>query len=200
MRPITTFIFLLALQGCVLPVIGDRDLSAPSVRTIEPLLFRASDGTLCNAVRIGPDTAATAAHCLDAAGPFVLSGWGPPVPVLGARANPAYGRLDTVSGAAADLAVLRLPWGGAGRVPIAAIRPGPARIVARDPEGRIETRACGYLGRAGGLVELACQIPLGWSGAPVIQDGALVGIVSSRGQGTTRNVTQMADAFRIDSF
>ena len=197
-------ILLMALQGCVLPVIGDPDRTAPAddlpPRPVQPLLFRATDGTVCNAVRTGPDTAATAAHCLDAARPFTLTGSGRSEPILSARANPAYGRLDAAMGAAADLAVLHVPFDGAGRVVVAPIRPGPVVISARGPGGQRETRRCDYLGRAGGLVELACPIPLGWSGAPVIQDGALVGIVSSRGRGATRGITQMADAARIDSF
>ncbi|MGX0905394.1 hypothetical protein ACSSV8_003994 [Roseovarius sp. MBR-79] len=203
-RAIILAIVAMALQGCVLPIIGsgkgvaERDVLPP--RPVEPLLFTSADGTVCNAVRTSPDTAATAAHCLEATEPFFLTGSNTTEPVLGARANPAYARLDTTVGAAADLAVLRLPSDGAGRVVITMIRPGPVVIAARDPSGRTQTKRCDYLGRAGGLVELACAIPLGWSGSPVIQDGRLVGIVSSKGRGDTSEITQMADAMRIDSF
>ena len=205
MRPVHVFAVVLLLQGCgALSLPEDRapgaSQAAASSRVPEPLLLRAADGTLCNAVRIAPARAATAAHCLEAVGPFVLEAEFGALPVLGTRTNPAYALLDPAISAAADLAVLRLSPDMGGTVAIASIRPGPAVIHARTPSGARASRTCNFLGRAGGLVELECSVPLGWSGAPVLQDGMLVGIVSSRGRGVTSGITQMAEAVRINSF
>ena len=205
MRLISIIAVALPLHACAaLPARDGPDISGSSAvaapRPPEPMLLRAADGTLCNAVRVGPTRAATAAHCLEAAGPFLLETGSERIPVNDAWSNPAYAVLDPAVGAAADIAVLRLASDGGGSAPVARIRPAPVMILARTPSGARESRACEFLGLAGGLIELSCEVPLGWSGAPVVQDGALVGIVSARGRGSTAGITQASDAFRIDSF
>lgn len=98
------------------------------------------------------------------------------------------------------------------RLTLTVIGPPMAQIVIRPAqpsavEIRVVTRSghyrdihCGFLGRSGDLVELSCSVDLGWSGAPVVQDGALVGILSARGRIRSVDIAQVADAMRLRTF
>ena len=101
--------------------------------------------------------------------------------------NSGYAFEPTERAAGADLARLTAA-GSPGRftpVTIGAIQPGPAQVLSLSQSGVLHQTACSYLGR---------------SGAPVVQNGVLVGIVSAQGSGPEHSVVQMAEAMRLASF
>ncbi|WP_333713889.1 trypsin-like serine protease [Yoonia sp.] len=180
---------------------ADRVAPVPVAAPV-PVLLQSDLGTVCNAVRLNADTVATAAHCLEEGASFTLNESGFVLPVEASRLHPAYPLADLQNAARFDLAKLSVaaPLGRGGRVVILPVEPGPVDIVAVTQAGATRIVRCQYLGRSGTLVELACAVDLGWSGAPVVQNGALVGILSARGRSDRTDIVQMTDATLLQSF
>lgn len=173
-----------------------------SVVAPAPVLLQSDAGTVCNAVRLNAGIVATAAHCLEGGASFTLTEGGFLLPADAPRLHPAYPLADLANVARFDLAKLSVvaPVWQVGRVVIQPVEPGPVEIVALTQGGATRVVRCQYLGRSGTLVELACAVDLGWSGAPVVQNGALVGILSARGRSGLTDIVQMTDAMYLDSF
>lgn len=167
-----------------------------------PVLLQSDTGTICNAVRLNAGTVATAAHCLEGGTSFRLSEDGFVLPVTAPAVHPAYALADLQSAAGFDLAKLgaAAPSGQGGQVAIRPVDAGPVDILALTQTGTLRVVRCQYLGRSGTLVELGCAVDLGWSGAPVVQNGALVGILSARGRSGQADIVQMADATYLKGF
>ncbi|MCF2872060.1 S1 family peptidase [Octadecabacter sp. G9-8] len=191
------------LTGCGLlfgPVVEIEDVPAMVLPT--PVQIRTAGGTMCNGVRLDGQTVATAAHCLaDGTNVSVIEAEATLRPSA-VQIHPAYEFLDRSSAAGLDLAKIfvEAPFGAAGEVVIAPLQAGPVEILVRDSAGEFRNVRCEYLGQSGTLTEVSCLVRLGWSGAPVVQNGALVGLLSARGQRQTAGVAQIADATRLDSF
>lgn len=175
---------------------------APSGAEPVPILIETSAGRGCNAVRIDAGTVATAAHCLQGASSVDVFEDGQVSRTASFTENPGFAIAERVVSAGADLAKLRVHAqpGGTRPVAIGEIQPGPVEIHTLTRAGARRVIPCGYLGRSGALVELSCAVDLGLSGAPVVQNGMLVGILSSRGQAQSLAIAQMADATRLYSF
>ncbi|MBD3786626.1 MAG: trypsin-like peptidase domain-containing protein [Sphingomonadales bacterium] len=204
-------LLLVALCGCtVLPprrlaVTGpgpvSRSASAPE-RPVQPEVIETAQGRRCQAVRLDDRTIATAAHCVADALRVDLLGDGAPVQARDILLHPAHDIAPLDRAAASDLAKLTLPAPvptGA-RVRIAALAPGEVTILVRTGSSGTTAVACGFLGRSGPMAELSCPVALGWSGAPVVQNGALVGILSGRGRAGTLEIAQIAVATGLESF
>lgn len=195
LKLVVIYLALLAAAGC------SRGAEvAPPVPL--PVLLQSDTGTVCNAVRLTADTVATAAHCLEGSASFSLTEAGFVLPVTSPVVHPAYALADLQNAAGFDLAKLAVaaPLGDGGQVVIRPVDPGPVDIVALTQSGALRVVRCQYLGRSGTLVELGCAVDLGWSGAPVVQNGALVGILSARGRSGQAAIVQMADATVLQSF
>lgn len=167
-----------------------------------PVQVRTAGGTICNGVRIDGQTIATAAHCLAGGIDVSIIEAGSTLRATAIRIHPAYEFLDPSGAAGLDLAKIFVaaPLGMAGEVVIAPIQFGPVEIFVRDTAGEFQNIPCEYLGQSGTLTEVSCPVRLGWSGAPVVQNGALIGLLSARGQQEALGVAQIADATRLDSF
>ena len=190
----------LALASC--DRAPEQDRSAPTREPV-PLLVDTAGGTLCNGVRLDPETVATAAHCLADGTAASLREGGSRTRVRAAVPHPAFALLSTQGAGGVDLARLfaAAPDGDdAGRVALRAIGPGPVTILALTPDGVPRRVSCDVLGRSGRMTEVSCAVALGWSGAPVVQDGALVGILSARGRAGGVAVAQVADATLLSTF
>ena len=199
-----TFVFATGLVWACAPILdlGPIDGPARPVLVPVPLSLTTAGGTSCNGVRIDERTVATAAHCLSDGTTLRLREAGVTQVTSDTMMHPAYAFHPGDDAGGFDLAKVFVasPSGVNGAVPIAPIQPGPVRILVRDAAGELREVPCTFLGRSGRLVELGCRVNLGWSGAPVIQDGALVGVLSARGRGATVEVVQIADASLLESF
>lgn len=197
-------VFAAGIIGACAPILDLRSIDGPAVSVLVPvpLSLTAAGGTSCNAVRIDGRTVATAAHCLSDGTTLRLREAGVTLATGDTLQHPAYDFRTIEDAGGFDLAKVFVasPNGVNGAVPIAPIQPGPVRILVRDAGGELREVPCTFLGRSGRLVELGCGVNLGWSGAPVVQDGALVGILSARGRGATAEVVQIADASLLESF
>lgn len=198
-----------ALSGCFLPDTGlwpmppDPRQASPITGALPaPLRLETSDGRFCNGVRLDERHVATAAHCVHLGGTVTLIENGVATQADAVAVNPGFEFQPTVTAAGADLAKLTVPApvGNSATVAIGTIQPGSAQVFALSRSGVLEETVCTYLGRSGAIVELSCLVEPGWSGAPVVQNGALVGIVSARGRGPAQSVVQMADAIRLTAF
>lgn len=190
----------LALAGCSRAPADGQDVLA---RAPAPLLIETGGGTLCNGVRLDPDTVATAAHCLADGTGITLRDGANRVRATDVVLHPAFALLSAQGAGGVDLARLSVaaPAGdAAGRVALRPVGPGPVTILALAPDGTSRRVSCDVLGQSGRLTELACAVALGWSGAPVVQDGALVGILSARGRADGVAVAQIADATLLSTF
>lgn len=193
-------IFFSALAaGCSSGVAVDWPLP---VAAPVPVLLQSDLGTVCNAVRLNASTVATAAHCLEEGARFTLTEGGFVLPADAPRLHPAYPLEESQKAARFDLAKLSVaaPLGWSGQVVIRPVEPGPVDIVAMTQGGATRVVRCQYLGRFGTLMELACAVDLGWSGAPVVQDRALVGILSARGRSDQTEIVQITDAIYLETF
>jgi len=175
---------------------------APPVLLPTPVEVRTAGGTICNGVRIDGQTVATAAHCLMDGTDVRIIEAGSTLRATAITIHPAYEFLDPSGAAGLDLAKISVPapLGTVGEVVIVPVQFGPVEIFVRDTAGEFQNIRCEYLGQSGTLTEVSCPVRLGWSGAPVVQNGALVGLLSARGQQQTAGVAQIADATRLDSF
>lgn len=208
-------LLILLLAGCDglpawggrLPVLGGETgpwaAPAPSVpRAVRPVVIETTDGRRCNAVRLDDHTLATAAHCVSGAQQVGLIEEGLSRGTTDILLHPAHGMGPAAQGAARDLAKLRLPAQAptGARVVPAPLVPGPVDILLRSQAGGVEAIPCGFVGRGNGMAELSCTVSLGWSGAPVVQQGALVGILSGRGRVGSADIAQIAEATGLNSF
>lgn len=201
-RPIL-FALATLTTGCAFVPFTDTDAATVSqVRAPRPLLLQTDQGQTCNAVRLDDQTIATAAHCVhDQTGITVFED-GKALFAPDPLEHPGYEISAPDTAARWDLAKLRVPATDAstGVLAVRPADPAPVEILALTPEGELQSVPCGFLGRSGALVELSCTVNLGWSGAPVVQNGALVGILSARGQGQTAAIAQMSDATGLSNF
>lgn len=201
-RPISFAIATLTTGCAFVPFTDTQATVASQLRAPRPLLLQTDQGQTCNAVRLDNQTIATAAHCVhDQTGTTIFED-GKALFAPDPLEHPGYEVSAPETAARWDLAKLRIPATDAS-TDILAIRPAdpaPVEILALTPEGELQSVPCGFLGRSGTLVELSCTVNLGWSGAPVVQNGALVGILSARGQGQTAAIAQMSDATGLSNF
>jgi hypothetical protein len=197
------------LSGCVVPDLGlwpavpNRGQASLQPATLPvPLRLETDDGRACHGVRLDDRHAATAAHCVQGSATITLFENGIATLAEALVVNPGYAVQTPETAAGADLARLTAAAspGSSAPVVVGMIEPRAAQILSLAPSGAIRQTECAYLGRSGAIVELSCQVDLGWSGAPVVQDGVLVGIVSARGTGAALAVVQMADAMRLAAF
>ena len=158
----------------------------------------------CTATLIAPDVVVTAAHCLfhpvsQARVPveeltFVaglrLGEKAAVRKVSKAVTQPEFGfeGIADAAGVRADLAVLALkrpvPEEAAAAFGTAELEVGPLVVVsyARDRAHAPSTEACSIEVVFGGVAALDCAVTPGASGAPVLQDGKVVGVVSAMGR------------------
>ena len=202
-RLILFFCVVVSLAGCDLlfgPLRETEAVPLPVLPT--PVQVRTVGGTICNGVRLDGQTIATAAHCLADETDVSIIENGSTLRATAVEIHPAYEFLAPSGAAGLDLAKIFVsaPLGLAGEVVIAPMQIGPVEIFVRDQAGEFMNIRCEYLGQSGTLTEVSCPVRLGWSGAPVVQNGALVGLLSARGQRQTAGVAQIADAMRLDSF
>lgn len=203
MRRLSLLFVLLSLGGCSFLQARYRPAPVtPSVMPVLPLALTTVTGVRCNAVRLDQDTVATAAHCVADQAAVMVTELGQGAVARGVVVHPAYELTPSAVSAGVDLARLsiRAVSDETGAIPIRAIQPGAVEIRIPAEGGGYTPIPCSFLGRSGAIVELSCQVSLGWSGAPVVQDGALVGILSARGQGQTAGIAQMADATLLAFF
>lgn len=196
-------VLLVLLGGCAfLPYrfAAQSDLTVSAV--IEPLRLISASGTFCNSVRLDNRTIATAAHCIEDGQALSVIEAGQEIIATQATKHPAYELTSPERSTGVDLAKLLVPAKDEilKRVPIRPLQPGPVEIRVIETNGTNLFIPCQHLGRSGTIVELSCGVSLGWSGAPVVQDGALVGILSARSSDITANIVQMADAMLLDTF
>lgn len=197
------FAFAALTTGCAFVPFADTETTTVSqLRAARPLLLQTDQGQTCNAVRLDEQTIATAAHCVhDQTGVTVFEE-GKALYAPDPLEHPGYEISAPDTAARWDLAKLRVPVTDAstGVLAVRPADPAPVEILALTAEGELQNVSCGFLGRSGTLVELSCAVDLGWSGAPVVQNGALVGILSARGQGQTSAIAQMSDATGLSNF
>ena len=209
-RPVQPLL-LLALCGCnlfptrLLPGTAlDHGLRpAPAqVRQVLPEVIETAEGRRCHAVRLDDRTIATAAHCVAGSVRVDLIENGERIQTRDTLLHPARDLASPDRAAASDLAKLTVPASvlTSARVRIAPLAPGQVTILVRAGSSNTTAIPCGFLGRSGTMAELSCAVSLGWSGAPVVQDGALVGILSGRGRVGALDIAQIAVATGLDSF
>jgi hypothetical protein len=190
-------------SGCaLLPAETNSARAAPPARPVLPVQITTASGTVCNAVRLDSLTVATAAHCIEDDSAVMVVEAERSLAVSSITSHPAFGLAAMAQSAGVDLARLSVMEEPelVGEVPIRAIEPGTVEIRVASPDGTYRAVPCAFLGRSGSIVELSCHVSLGWSGAPIVQNGALVGILSARGQAQTAGIAQMADARLLESF
>jgi len=173
----------LALLLCLAAPAAARDATDAVLK-----IGRAPDAAGCTAFLIAPDAALTAAHCAARAPIALQAGWragraaqtrsgtDPRRPALAPTARNRY-RTDQVR-----LTVSR-PFAG-----VAPLTPGPAPLAGSTvaipayPRGALhrETRTCTVAARPGTEIVLDCPASAGMSGAPLLQGGRVVGILTNR--------------------
>lgn len=191
------------ISGCVaLPDIWRASEETQPVLQPVPLFLETTGGTTCNGVRLDRRTVATAAHCLEEGTSIDIFEAGGVSRTADTRVHPAYDLMNTEQAAGLDLAKIFVisPVDAPGRLLIRPIEPGPVEILVVTKSGAFRRIPCSYLGRSATLVEMSCAVSLGWSGAPIVQNGALVGILSARGQDRSIDIVQMAEATRLNTF
>lgn len=195
--------FCILITGCAgLSDAKTANANALPTRAPAPVLVATAGGTICNGVRLSGRTVATAAHCLADGTAVSIVEAGLVAPATDALVHPGYAMIVSKLAAGLDLAKLSVAslTGIIGEVAIRPVQPGLIEILVVTTSGEYRQIPCGYLGRSGAMVELSCKVSLGWSGAPVVQNSALVGILSARGQAQSVDIVQMADATLLDSF
>ncbi|KQI70741.1 hypothetical protein AN191_16300 [Loktanella sp. 5RATIMAR09] len=181
---------------------ANANANAFPTRAPVPVVVATAGGTICNGVRLNGQTVATAAHCLADGTSVSVVEAGLVAPATDTLVHPGYAMVVPELAAGLDLAKLSVAsqTGMIGELAIRPVEPGLIEILVLTTSGEYRQIPCGYLGRSGAMVELSCMVSLGWSGAPVVQNGALVGILSARGEVQSVDIVQMADATLLDSF
>lgn len=200
---------VILLGGCLPIIVGRPPIAGPVPVAVAqappvpvPLRVETAGGNLCNGVRIDADTVATAAHCVSDGTTVTVVERGVARVVATVTPHPGHSVLPAAQAGGVDLARLTLasPDGRMGAVAVRPIQPRAVEIRVLTRAGELRDIPCGFLGQSGRLVELSCAVGLGWSSAPVVQDGALVGILSARGRVRSVDIVQMADAMGLLSF
>lgn len=204
---------MLFLGGC-LPIFGGRPpISVPVAEPVPsvvaqtpltpvPVRVETAGGKLCNGVRLDAQTVATAAHCVSDGTLVTVIEGGRARTVEAVVSHPGYAVLPAAQAGGVDLARLILPVIGPpmAQIVIRPAQPSAVEIRVVTRSGHYQDTPCGFLGQSGDLVELSCSVDLGWSGAPVVQDGALVGILGARGRIQSVDIAQVAAAMRLRTF
>lgn len=197
----------LLISGCFpilvggLPAPGPSSVLQPVLEPV-PVIVETTGGTVCNGVRLNARTIATAAHCVSDGTTITVLELGITRSVANDVSHPGYTVLPASQAAGVDLAKLTVGAFDAriGQVAIRPIQARPVEIRVLTRSGQYRDITCGFLGQSASLVELTCPVELGWSGAPVVQDGALVGILSARGRVQSVDIVQVADAMGLQTF
>jgi hypothetical protein len=195
--------FCIMITGCAeLSDAKTANANALSTHAPVPVMVTTAGGTICNGVRLNGQAVATAAHCLADGTAVSIVEAGLVAPVMDTVVHPGYAMMVPELAAGLDLAELSVTsqTGITGEATIRPVQSGLIEILVVTTSGEYRQIPCGYLGRSGTMVELSCRVSLGWSGAPVVQNGALVGILSARGQAQSVDIVQMADATLLGSF
>ena len=195
--------FCIFITGCA--ELSDERIANANplpIRVPVPVMLVTVGGTICNGVLLNGQTVATAAHCLSDGTAVSIVEAGFVAPATNTLVHPGYAMMVPELAAGLDLAKLSVAsqTGILGEVAIRPVKSGLIEILVVTTSGEYRQIPCGYLGRSGAMVELSCKVSLGWSGAPVVQNGALVGILSARGRAQSVDIVQMADATLLDSF
>jgi hypothetical protein len=178
-------------------IIGEDDREPANDISFAPLIGRVSIGEIsCTAFAVASDEIMTASHCLPADGNFDAT-----TAKFIAADRASYGLTELLLlDARKDIAVLKTAQRFPSYFERAPLMGGSLMLVAFDPAtgGLAADRSCEYektIESAGAIVHSCDSVP-GESGAPLLQDGKVVGVHVGYKESLDRNIA--FDLRRID--